>query len=80
MRAEDVKLGMRVVVQSDHSPFDGQVGTVAAIFGHPSCLVVDLRLDDGSAELFWARQVWPYAAGMGKAQEKLLPMRSLKKR
>lgn len=64
MRSEEVELGMRVVVRSSYRQFGEQVGEVTATFGHPSYLALELLLDDGRSELFWARDVRPYSAGV----------------
>jgi hypothetical protein len=31
----------------------GRVGTIKKTYGHPDYLAVDVRFDDGSAELYW---------------------------
>ena len=31
----------------------GRVGTIERIYGHPDHLAVDVRFEDGSAELYW---------------------------
>jgi hypothetical protein len=43
------------VVQSDISPqLRGMLGTIETCYGHPEYLALDVRLDDGQYELFWA--------------------------
>jgi len=37
-------------------------GTIEHLYGHPEYLAVDVRLDDGQMELFWAH-------GMESAEE-----------
>ena len=31
----------------------GRIGTIEKTYGHPDYLAVDVRFDDGSAELYW---------------------------
>jgi hypothetical protein len=31
----------------------GRVGTIERTYGHPDYLAVDVRFEDGSAELYW---------------------------
>ena len=56
MESHEARLGVRVrVAQSDISPqLRGMLGTIETCYGHPEYLALDVRLDDGQYELFWA--------------------------
>jgi len=47
---------MRVkVLETDRIPeLRGMFGTIEHCFGHPEYMALDVRLDDGQSELFWA--------------------------
>jgi hypothetical protein len=49
-------IGARVrVLETDRRPeLRGMLGTIEHRFGHPEYLALDVRLDDGQLELFWA--------------------------
>jgi hypothetical protein len=43
------------VLETDRRPqLRGMVGTIEHRFGHPEYVALDVRLDDGQMELFWA--------------------------
>ena len=56
MESHEARCGGRVrVAQSDISPqLRGMLGTIETCYGHPEYLALDVRLDDGQCELFWA--------------------------
>jgi hypothetical protein len=56
LESHEARLGVRVrVAQSDISPqLRGMLGTIETCYGHPEYLALDVRLDDGRYELFWA--------------------------
>jgi hypothetical protein len=56
LESHEARLGVRVrVAQSDISPqLRGMLGTIETCYGHPEYLALDVRLDDGQYELFWA--------------------------
>jgi len=47
---------MRVkVLETDRrAELRGQFGTIEHCFGHPEYMALDVRLDNGQLELFWA--------------------------
>jgi hypothetical protein len=49
-------IGARVrVLETDRrAELRGKLGTIECRFGHPDYLALDVRLDDGRLELFWA--------------------------
>ena len=56
LECHEARCGGRVrVAQSDISPqLRGMLGTIKTCYGHPEYLALDVRLDDGQYELFWA--------------------------
>ena len=43
------------MLQTDRRPeLRGMLGTIEHRFGHPDYVALDVRLDDGQLELFWA--------------------------
>jgi len=56
LESHEARLGLRVrVAHSDISPqLRGMLGTIETCYGHPEYLALDVRLDDGQYELFWA--------------------------
>jgi hypothetical protein len=63
---DEAFIGARVqVLGSDRRPeLRGMLGTIEHRFGHEDYLALDVRLDDGQGELFWAH-------GLEKAGEVL---------
>ena len=47
-------------------PGKGHVGTIEQTYGHPDCLAMDVRFDDGSVELYWYHE-------LRRMEEGLLP-------
>lgn len=45
----------------------GRVGTVEHTYGHPHHLAVDVRFEDGSAELYWYYELRTIGDGEGLA-------------
>ena len=56
MQSHEALIGARVrVLETDRRPdLRGMFGTIEHLYGHPEYLAVDVRLDDGQMELFWA--------------------------
>ena len=56
MKSHEALIGARVrVLETDRRPeLRGMLGTIAHRFGYPEYLALDVRLDDGHLELFWA--------------------------
>jgi hypothetical protein len=64
LQSHEALIGARVkVLESDRRPkLRGMLGTIEHLFGHPEYVALDVRLDDGQLELFWAH-------GLGNAEE-----------
>ncbi len=43
----------------------GMVGTIEKRYGHPDYLALDVRLDDGRRELFWAHGLEAASGAIG---------------
>ena len=56
MESREALIGARVrVLETDRKPeLRGMLGTIEHRFGHPEYVALDVRLDDGQLELFWA--------------------------
>jgi hypothetical protein len=56
LQSHEALIGARVkVLETDRRPeLRGMLGTIEHRFGHPEYLALDVRLDDGLLELFWA--------------------------
>jgi hypothetical protein len=56
LQSQEVLIGMRVkVLETDRrAELRGQFGTIEHCFGHPEYMALDVRLDNGQLELFWA--------------------------
>jgi hypothetical protein len=56
LQSHEALIGARVrVLETDRRPeLRGMLGTIEHRFGHPEYLALDVRLDDGQLELFWA--------------------------
>ena len=56
MQPHEALIGMRVrVLESDRrAELRGMLGTIEHRWGHPEYLALDVRLDNGQLELFWA--------------------------
>lgn len=65
MRSEEARLGMRVRVRESYTDpgFQGAVGTIAAKWGAPDYVALDVLLDDGRSALFWHHQLEEYEEG-----------------
>jgi hypothetical protein len=59
MQAHEPHPGVAVRVKEGHwkSEFGGMVGVVQGVWGHPDHPAVDVRLEDGSLELFWFHEL-----------------------
>ena len=56
MQSHEALVGVRVrVLETDRrAELRGMLGTIVHRWGHPEYLALDVRLDDGRWELFWA--------------------------
>jgi hypothetical protein len=56
LQSHELFIGARVrVLETDRrAKLRGMLGTVEHRFGHPEYLALDVRLDDGRLDLFWA--------------------------
>jgi hypothetical protein len=56
LQSHEALIGARVkVLETDRrAELRGMLGTIEDYFGHPEYLALDVRLDDGRMELFWA--------------------------
>jgi hypothetical protein len=56
MQPHEALIGTRVrVLETDRrAELRGMLGTIEHRWGHPEYLALDVRLDDGRLELFWA--------------------------
>jgi hypothetical protein len=56
LQSYEALIGARVkVLETDRrAEIRGMLGTIEHRFGHPEYLALDVRLDDGQMELFWA--------------------------
>jgi hypothetical protein len=56
LQSHDALIGSRVrVLETDRKPaLRGLFGTIEHRYGHPEYIALDVRLDDGQLELFWA--------------------------
>ena len=59
MRAEEVRVGMKVRVREHHRIAErrGMTGKVISYYGGDDCAVVEVRLSDGECRLFWPGDV-----------------------
>ncbi len=57
MHSHELFVGARVrVLETDRrADLRGMLGTIEHRFGHPDYVALDVLLDDGQLELFWAR-------------------------
>ena len=56
LQSREALIGTRVrVLETDRrAELRGMLGTIVHRWGHPEYLALDVRLDDGRWELFWA--------------------------
>jgi hypothetical protein len=56
LESHEALIGARVrVLETDRrAELRGMCGTIEHLFGHPEYVALDVRLDDGRLELFWA--------------------------
>jgi hypothetical protein len=59
MQPHEALIGTRVrVLETDRrAKLRGMVGTIEHRWGHPENLALDVRLDDGQLDLFWAHNL-----------------------
>ena len=54
MDSREARIGKLVrVLDGAKRAGKGRVGTIESTYGHPDHLAIDVRFDDGSAELYW---------------------------
>jgi hypothetical protein len=54
LESREARVGTSVgVLDGARRAGKGRVGTIEKTYGHPDYLAVDVRFDDGSAELYW---------------------------
>jgi hypothetical protein len=56
LQPQEALIGTRVkVLETDRrADLRGKIGVIERRFGHPEHVALDVRLDDGRLELFWA--------------------------
>ena len=56
LQSHELFIGARVkILETDRkAELQGMLGTIEHRYGHPEYLALDVRLDDGRLELFWA--------------------------
>ena len=59
MRSEQARIGTRVRVREagQRSEWRGLTGRIRAKWGAPEYLALDVRLEDGSSQLFWHHEL-----------------------
>jgi hypothetical protein len=59
LESHEALIGARVrVLETDRrAELRGMLGTIEHRFGQPEYLALDVRLDDGQLELFWAHKL-----------------------
>ncbi len=59
MNSEGASVGMRVRVKNAYRKPElrGAVGTIVQSYGHPDCVALEVRLEDGSSQLFWRHEL-----------------------
>jgi hypothetical protein len=59
LRSPEAHVGARVrVLETDRrADLRGMYGTIEHRYGHPAYLALDVRLDNGRLELFWAHEL-----------------------
>jgi hypothetical protein len=59
MRSEETSIGARVRVGESglRSKLRGLTGRIIGRWGHPEYLALDVRMEDGSSQLFWHHEL-----------------------
>ena len=59
MRSEEASIGARVRVGESglRSELRGLTGKIIGRWGHPEYLALDVRMEDGSSQLFWHHEL-----------------------
>ena len=59
MRSEETRIGARVRVGQSglRSELRGLTGKIIGRWGHPEYLALDVRMEDGSSQLFWHHEL-----------------------
>ena len=59
MRSEETSIGARVRVGESglRSELRGLTGKIIGRWGHPEYLALDVRMEDGSSQLFWHHEL-----------------------
>lgn len=77
MRSEEIRPGVPVrVLDAEKRRGSGRNGTVERTYGHPSHLAVEVRLEDGSVELYWYHELQltgEFVDGAKGKQESIAP-------
>ena len=58
MESREARIGASVgVLDGAKRAGKGRIGTIEKTYGHPDYLALDVRFDDGSAELYWCHEL-----------------------
>ena len=58
LESREARIGTLVgVLEGAKRPGKGHVGTIEQTYGHPDCLAMDVRFEDGSVELYWYHEL-----------------------
>ena len=58
LESREARIGTLVgVLDGAKRPGKGHVGTIEQTYGHPDCLAMDVRFEDGSVELYWYHEL-----------------------
>jgi hypothetical protein len=59
VRSEQARIGARVRVGEAglRSEWRGLMGTISGRWGHPEYVALDVRMEDGSSQLFWHHEL-----------------------
>ena len=65
LESREARIGTLVgVLDGAKRPGKGHVGTIEQTYGHPDCLAMDVRFDDGSVELYWYHELRRMEGGL----------------
>ena len=58
MESNEARIGTAVgVLDGAKRLGKGRIGMIEQTYGHPECLAVDVRFEDGSVELYWYHEL-----------------------
>jgi hypothetical protein len=65
IRSEEARVGMKVEIREGYGPqeFQGCLGTVEQVYGHPEHRALSVRLENGRSMLLWHYQLSSATAG-----------------